>query len=330
MPSGGVFERSGPTGGVAVKSPADPWQALVDTDGSGVGWQFRQPGLALRAVPFGLVSVVAAISVLMPEAALESWPAYAVSVALLFLCGGAVLLPWSALPAWTPVLVPLLHTASVMELILASGAVSGVGLVLLVPLIWSVLFHRRWESACVVVAVVAVQAVTSAAQATPGTVIGRRVVLWSALSLLIAVAAHGLRDRVRASLVANATLQAEVRDLSLARERDRIAAGLRESVIRKIFEAGLDLHSTAAMIGEGPAHRRLMHGVAELDGVIHALRESVFGLGEEPGPGGPMPADADANADTGPDTATGAGSDCGAGSGPGPHAAAQEPDRDQR
>jgi signal transduction histidine kinase len=261
-----------------VESPTDPWPALADADGGHVGWQFRQPGLASRAVPFALVALVATISVLVPFGHVQSWWEYAVSVALLLACAGAFLLPWQRLPSWAPVLVPLLYTVSILELILASGVASGVGLVLLVPLIWSVLFHRRWESACVVVAVVAVQAVSSIIQATPDAVIVRRLVLWSALSVVIAVAAHGLRDRIRDSLTANAALQEEV---SLTRERDRIAADLRESVVRKIFNAGLDLHGAAAMIDEGPARGRLMHGVAELDGAIRSLRESVFAVGEE-------------------------------------------------
>ncbi|WP_328936350.1 hypothetical protein OG288_00635 [Streptomyces tauricus] len=258
--------------------PAESWRALTDTDGDTVGWQFQRPGLAARAVPFGLVAAVATVSVLVPDGDVRSWPEYLSSVALLFVCAGAFLLPWQRLPAWTPVLVPLLYAGSVLELILASGVTSGVGLVLLVPLIWSVLFHRRWESLCVVAAVVGVQAVSSLAQSTPGDVVARRVLLWSVLGVLIAVAAHGLRDRVRRSLVANAALQREVRELSLARERDRIANELRESVVRRIFEAGLDLQSAAAMIGEGPAQTRLMQGVAELDEVIRALRESVFHL----------------------------------------------------
>ncbi|MFI6565969.1 hypothetical protein [Streptomyces sp. NPDC050534] len=260
-----------------MESPTDPWPALADTDGDHVGWQFRRPGLASRAAPFALVALVATVSVLVPFGHVQSWPEYALSVALLLACAGAFLLPWRRLPAWAPVLVPLLYTASVLELILASGVASGVGLVLLVPLIWSVLFHHRWESACMVVAVVAVQAVSSIAQSTPDAVVVRRVVLWSALGMLIAVAAHGLRDRIRGSLMANAALQAEV---SLTRERDRIATDLRESVVRKIFNAGLDLHGAAAVIGEGPARDRLMHGVTELDGAIRALRESVFDMGD--------------------------------------------------
>ncbi|MFD9074553.1 sensor histidine kinase [Streptomyces lasiicapitis] len=264
-----------------MESSRVPWRARAGADGGTVGWQFQQPGLAPRAVPFGLVAVVATVSVLVPGGDVRSWVEYAASAALLLACAGAFLLPWQRLPAWAPVLVPLLYAGSVLELMLASGTASGVGLVALAPLIWSVLYHRRWESACVVVAVVSVQAVTSLAQAVPGAVIARRVVLWSALSAMIAVAAHGLRDRIQASLVANAALQAEVRQLSLARERERIAADLRESVVRKIFDAGLDLHGTATMIGEGPARRRLLHGVAELDEVIRALRESVFDLGRD-------------------------------------------------
>ncbi|KAA0932975.1 sensor histidine kinase [Streptomyces apricus] len=280
-----------------MEKSTEHWQALTDTDGDTTGWQFRRPGLVPRVAPFGLVAVVATLSILVPDGDVYSWPEYVASIALLFVCAGAFLLPWRRLPAWTPVLVPLVHTASVLELILASGVTSGVGLVLLVPLIWSVLFHRRWESACVVVAVVAVQLVSSLVQSTPGDVVLRRVLLWSAVGGLIAVAAHGLRDRVRTSLVANAALQAEVRELSLARERDRIAADLGESVVRRIFEAGLDLHATAAMIGEGPAQRRLLHGVAELDGVIRALRESVFALGDE---GGTAAADSGAPEGPGP------------------------------
>ncbi|MGW8952240.1 hypothetical protein [Streptomyces sp. NPDC055709] len=265
-----------PHGGCAVESPTDRWPGLIETDGETVGWQFQQPGLASRVVPFVAVAVVATVSVLVPDPGFRSWAEYLVSVALLLGCAGAFILPWQRLPVWTPVLVPLLYTGSVLALILASGVSSGVGLVLLVPLLWSVLFHHRWESVCVVVAVVAAQTVSSVLQAAPGAVVARRMVLWSALSVLIAVAVHGLRDRIKGSLVANAALQAEV---SQARDRDRIAGDLRESVVRKIFDAGLALHGAAAMIGEGPAQKRLMHGVAELDEAIRAMRESVFDLG---------------------------------------------------
>ncbi|RAJ75294.1 MULTISPECIES: hypothetical protein [unclassified Streptomyces] len=275
-----------------MKTPATHWRALADTDGPRVGRQFRQPDLLPRAAPFALVSVIATAGALVPHGDLESWPAYLCSAVLLVLCAGGFLLPWERLPGWSPVLMPLLYTVSVLALILASGAASGIGLVLLVPLIWTVLFHHRWESACVVAAVVVVQAVSSVAQASPDVVIARRIVLWTALGGLIAVATHGLRDRIKSSLVANTALQAEVRELSLARERERIASGLREGVVRKVFDTGLELHGTAAMIGEGPARTRLLHCVAELDDAIQDLRQSVFDLGDSPdAPDAPQPPD---------------------------------------
>ena len=48
------------------------------------------------------------------------------------------------------------------------------GIVLLVPLIWTALFHRRWESACVVAAIVAAEIVISLVESAPDAVIVRR------------------------------------------------------------------------------------------------------------------------------------------------------------
>jgi hypothetical protein len=67
----------------------------------------------------------------------------------------------------------------VPALILAAGATSGVGVVILVPLAWTALFHRRWESGCVVAAIVAVEVITSVVPvAAADAVIVRRVLLW--------------------------------------------------------------------------------------------------------------------------------------------------------
>ena len=143
------------------------------------GSPFCGPGLLARVAPFALVAAAAEASLALPPGT-QAWPAVTVSLVLLAATGLAFLLPWSRLPGWATVLVPLAYTGSALALTLAGGTVSGIGIVLLVPLIWTVLFHRRWESACVVVAIVAAEIVISVVQSAPDAVIVRRVLLCGA------------------------------------------------------------------------------------------------------------------------------------------------------
>jgi hypothetical protein len=59
----------------------------------------------------------------------------------------------------------------------------------------------------VVVAIVVAEIVISLVQSAPDAVIFRRVLLWGALGALLAVATHGLRDRIRRSQEATARLR---------------------------------------------------------------------------------------------------------------------------
>jgi diguanylate cyclase (GGDEF)-like protein len=125
-----------------------------------------------------------------------------VSVALYGLTAASFFLPWSRLPAWSTVFVPLLEVVWVITLVLATGsATSGVGIIILVPLAWSTLYHRRWESFVVVAAIVAAEVILSFTPVRVSDVaIFRRVIFWSALGLVIAVATHSLRDRLQYAL----------------------------------------------------------------------------------------------------------------------------------
>jgi hypothetical protein len=126
-------------------SPDAAWSA---------GSPFQGPGLLAKVAPFALVAVAAEVSLALPPGT-SAWTEVTVSLVLLAAVGLAFLLPWDRLPAWLSVLVPLAYTGSALALTLAGGTVSGVGLVVLIPLFWTTLFHRRWESACVVAAIVA-------------------------------------------------------------------------------------------------------------------------------------------------------------------------------
>jgi diguanylate cyclase (GGDEF)-like protein len=169
---------------------------------------FRRDGLFKRALPFAAVTILAETSVALPPGPTSA--AYtALSVVLLAAVFVAVpLAPWTRLPTWLSVLVPVTFVASVLTLILATGsATSGIGIVVLIPLVWSVLFHKRWESFVVVAAILATEVATSLTPLeVPGAVLSRRVVFWAFIGLLIAISAHDLRDRARAVLLDRETM----------------------------------------------------------------------------------------------------------------------------
>ena len=246
---------------------------------------FSGPGLLARAAPFALVAAAAEASLALPPGT-RAWPAVTVSLVLLAATGLAFLLPWNRLPRWATVLVPLAYTGSALALTLAGGTASGIDLVLLVPLIWTVLFHRRWESACVVAAIVAAEIVISVVQSAPDAVIVRRVLLWGALGALLAVATHGLRDSIRRSQEATGRLQERVGELMVVQDRDRLAADLQSSVVQRIFAAGLSLQSVLAMVTQTEVRRRVAASVADLDDAIRLLRQAIFGLENRMSPEG--------------------------------------------
>jgi signal transduction histidine kinase len=246
--------------------------------GESNGSPFQRPGMLARAAPFAVVAALAEASLALPPGPQSSWAVIA-SVVLLLATACAFALPWSRLPPWMPVLVPLAYTASVLALILAAGANSGVGVVILIPLVWTALFHRRWESACIVVAIVTVEVVISLTPVpAPDAVIGRRVLLWASLGALISVAAHGLRDRIARAQAERGRLQDQLRELTLIEDRERIAATLSDNVVQQILAAGLTLQAVADMTAEAEVRRRVDACVEGLDRAVRTLRDAIFGL----------------------------------------------------
>lgn len=261
-----------PASGSELTAGASP------VDGRPAGYPFRGPGLLVRVGPFAAIAVLAEASLALPPGP-ASTRAAAASVILLVAVAAAFLLPWSRPPGWMPVLVPLAYTGSVLALILAAGTTSGVGIVILVPLIWTALFGRPWESACVVAAIVAVEVVISLTPvAVPDAVIARRVILWAALGAVISVAAHGLRDRVGRAREQAARLQDRLREVSVIEDRDRIAGDLRDKVIQQIFAAGLSLQSAAMRTADLHVRRQIEQSVGDLDHAVQILRDTVYGL----------------------------------------------------
>ena len=102
--------------------------------------------------------------------------------------------------------------------------------------------------------------------------------MWAALGTVIAVATHGLRDRISRAQEQAAQLQERLRQLSVIEDRERIAGDLRDKVIQRIFAAGLTLQSTAMRIADQSMRGRIEETITDLDHAVVILRDTIFGL----------------------------------------------------
>ena len=259
----------------ALTGAADPADALTDTSAPAL----RRDGLATRIAPFAALAILAEASLALPPGPVSIPEAIASVVILLVTAALVVLVPWDRLPAWCDVTVPLLYTASVLLLTQAAGGTySGIMLILLGPIIWTVLFGRPWESAVVSAAALGVVLLVSLMpdMASPAVLI-RRMIAWAALATMIAVAGHGLRARIRRSRQEAALMQERLREMSILADRDRIAASLHDTVVQRLFASGLSLQSTAGLLGGRPeVAGRIDQVVRDLDESITLLRQSIF------------------------------------------------------
>jgi len=267
--------------GVPLMDPESGSAALSELQPAArvpAGHPFRGTGLFARVIPFAVVAALAEASLALPPGP-QSLSAVIASTGLLLAVAAAFALPWARLPAWATVLVPLAYTGSVLALILAAGSASGVGIVILIPLVWTALFHRRWESGLIVAAIMAVEVVISLTPVAAGdSVIARRVLLWGSLGALVSVATHGLRDRIHRSQMESAQLQDRLREITVLEDRERIAADLRDRVIQRIFAAGLALQGAASLTTEREVRRRVESSAEDLDQAVRLVRQAIFGL----------------------------------------------------
>ena len=276
---------NGRRGQAPVRATARPGPLGI-TGGPGPDRPGRHPspfggdGRLARLLPFAVVAAVAEASLALPPGP-QSVTGLTVSLALLAAVAFAVFLPWGWLPRWLAVAVPLAYLGSVLGLTVASGGFnSGVDLMLLVPVVWTALFHRPWESAVVVVALAGAGFVASLFPGeAPPAIIARRVLFLTAVAVMISVAAHILRAQVRRSEAATARLQGRMRELSITADRDRIASSLHDTVVQRLFTAGLSLQGAGQLATEPELRRRIDAVVQNLDDAIKLLRQSIFGLG---------------------------------------------------
>jgi signal transduction histidine kinase len=78
--------------------------------------------------------------------------------------------------------------------------------------------------------------------------------------------------------IENARLLARTRDLDIARERERIARDLHDTVIQRLFATGLSLQSAARLTDQPEVESRIQQAIDELDTTVRDIRGSIFEL----------------------------------------------------
>jgi len=66
--------------------------------------------------------------------------------------------------------------------------------------------------------------------------------------------------------------------LLLAQDRDRIAGGMNDLVVRRLFAAGLALETALGLMGGHPGAGKVQEAVGELDLAIRDVRNVLFDL----------------------------------------------------
>jgi PAS domain S-box-containing protein len=106
----------------------------------------------------------------------------------------------------------------------------------------------------------------------------------------IVVLARDIRDRLAADAelrAREAELQEARQAVLLAEDHDRIARDLHDTVIQRLFAAGLTLQAVSAMSTDERVNGRLATTINELDETIRELRGAIFAIQSPvPGPSG--------------------------------------------
>jgi signal transduction histidine kinase len=210
-----------------------------------------------RVLPFTVVAVLAVASLALPPGPTSNADAFG-SVGLLLVTALLLSLPISRTPGLFSVLVPVTYSFSVLFLVLAAGGSSS-GIGILLPLVWTALYHETWESAVVVIVIVivAIEVIMSVTPVVvPFAVIARRAVFWTAIGALISVASHDLRKRLRVML--GSREEAHRRAVALENAAETSTAILQpDEVLEAAVRVAAEIVSPDGMPGRRAQYMRL-------------------------------------------------------------------------
>ncbi|MGC1194979.1 MAG: GGDEF domain-containing protein [Candidatus Dormiibacterota bacterium] len=152
--------------------------------------------LLRRSLPFMALAVIADVSAALPAGPRYVYP-FVVGTILLGLVCVTNFLPWHHFAQWTAVLPSLLYVISAALIIASVGTIqTGMVPIFLVPILWTALYLRKWQSAVVVSSCILAIVGLSVSEHEPIMDLLRRAAFWGATSVVLTVATHGLRDRL--------------------------------------------------------------------------------------------------------------------------------------
>lgn len=87
--------------------------------------------------------------------------------------------------------------------------------------------------------------------------------------------------RVAGAIIDQANLRRELRELSVAEERERLARDLHDTVIQRLFGVGLGLQMVLPHLEDDAARERVNLALDELNETIHDIRTTIFEIDQD-------------------------------------------------
>ncbi len=232
--------------------------------------QRRRRRFFVRASIFVGLAAVAQASAALPPGP-NNLAFYWASLVVFAACALSLLLPWSRFPRWA-VLVPTLgYLASVVLLLISGGTdpsvqstAGGLSVLILLPVLGMALYYPTSYSVIVVAAsLVSITVAGIVVQSSDATIL-RRLFLWTAVSVVVTVTIHHLRN----------SLESKVRDSDDLARLGRLMNGATQSLTslrdpKEVIAEGT--HVMAELVGS-PCSRASYVRVG--DGVV--MQEVVF------------------------------------------------------
>ena len=144
--------------------------------------------------------VLAFLSVLFPVG--PQRPEWFVAALGCLLCVALLrwVVPWARIPRWFRVVPMLFATAAIGCLIHSASTSTGLGSLLILPLLFSAFYGPLWKSYVLIPAIGLVQGLIGLSNHDDALVMTRLLLFWVALLVMISLAAHALRKRLQSTV----------------------------------------------------------------------------------------------------------------------------------